>query len=241
MCGRLSWPLGTGLMTDNLEELRNEIDAVDDHILALIAARMVLSDKVTAIKAGKTAFRPGREAALLRRLASQRPDISGMVLLGIWRQILAASLSRQIPSLHFIVHMDVAPTATWHMGSALQASYAMTMADIVAQFGKDASYALVPAVNSAELAEWLYEDANAFVIARTPLFDLGVVPPAYIIGSALADASGDDISLFGVLNSETDTKTGPKTDYAIKSKAGYHPDGTDDQPNTARILGIYAR
>ena len=89
-------------MTDNLDDLRNEIDTVDNRILELITARMDLSDKVTAAKAGKAAFRPGREAALMRRIASQRPDMSGAILLGIWRQILAASLNRQDTNLHFI-------------------------------------------------------------------------------------------------------------------------------------------
>lgn len=225
-------------MTDNLDDLRNEIDKVDNRILELIAARMDLSDKVTAAKAGKVAFRPGREAALMRRLASQRPDMSGVILLGIWRQILAASLSRQDSGLHFIVHKDVAPTAAWHMGSALQARYADTITDIAAQFGAQSDrgempYALVPAVHTPELATWLYEDETAFVIARTPLFDMGAVTPAYIIGSALPDASGDDISLVGVLN--------PDTGHMMTSEEGYHPDGIADQGENARILGIYAR
>lgn len=233
-------------MTDNLDDLRNEIDVVDNRILELIAARMALSDKVTAAKAGKVAFRPGREAALMRRLASQQPDMSGTILLGIWRQILAASLNRQDTGLHFIVHRDVAPTATWHMGSALQASYADTIADIAAQFvtksgtqsdtqsGEgETPYALVPADDSPELAAWLYEDKSAFVIARTPLFDMSAVPPAYIIGPALPDASGDDISLIGVLN--------PDTGHRMHSKTGYYPDGIVDHGDDARILGIYAR
>ena len=225
-------------MTDNLDDLRNEIDAVDDRILELIAARMDLSDKVTAAKAGKAAFRPGREAALMRRLASQRPDISGVILLGIWRQILAASLSRQDTDLHFIVHADVAPTATWHMGSALQVRYVDTISEIAALFASqpdlgDTTYALVPADNTPELAAWLYEDQAAFVIARTPLFDMDAVPPAYIIGPAMPDASGDDISLIGVLN--------PDAGYMIKSEAGYYPDGMANQADDARILGIYAR
>ena len=49
----------------------------------------------------------------------------------------------------------------------------------------------------------------------------------------MPDASGDDISLIGVLN--------PDAGYMIKSEAGYHPDGMADQADDARILGIYAR
>ena len=77
-------PLGTMIMTDNLDDLRNEIDTVDDRILELIAARIAFSDKVTAAKAGKAAFRHGREAAFMRPLAIHPPDLSVDTLLSIW-------------------------------------------------------------------------------------------------------------------------------------------------------------
>ena len=82
-------------MSDKLHKLRDAIDQIDAEILQLITHRMTLSDKVIAAKNGEAAFRPGREAALVRRLASMDTNVAPAVLLGIWRQIMAASLTRQ--------------------------------------------------------------------------------------------------------------------------------------------------
>ena len=82
-------------MSDKLHKLRDAIDHIDAKILQLIAKRMTLSDEVIAAKNGEAAFRPGREAALVRRLAAMDSDMAPAVLLGIWRQIMAASLTRQ--------------------------------------------------------------------------------------------------------------------------------------------------
>ena len=70
-------------MSDNLHKLRNAIDQIDVEILQLITHRMTLSDAVIAAKNGEAAFRPGREAALVRRLAAMESDIAPSVLLGI--------------------------------------------------------------------------------------------------------------------------------------------------------------
>ena len=56
-------------MSDKLHELRDAIDRIDAEILQLIRHRMILSDEIIEAKNGEAAFRPGREAALVRRLA----------------------------------------------------------------------------------------------------------------------------------------------------------------------------
>ena len=91
-------------MSDKLRRLRGAIDQLDADILKLISQRLTLSDEVIAAKNGEAAFRPGREAALIRRLAAMDSDIAPTMLLGIWRQIMAASLSRQNKDLSFAVH-----------------------------------------------------------------------------------------------------------------------------------------
>ena len=95
-------------MSDKLHKLRDAIDHIDAEILKLIAKRMTLSDEVIAAKNGEAAFRPGREAALIRRLAGMDSSMPPAVLLGIWRQIMAASLSRQNKDLTFAVHKAAA-------------------------------------------------------------------------------------------------------------------------------------
>ena len=112
-------------MIEDLSQLRESIDVLDDEILKALAQRMKLSDQVLAAKNGVAAFRPGREAALVRQLVAKGKadglDIGPEVILCVWRQIMAASLSRQDGELVCGVHHDAMPAAAWHMGSALLA------------------------------------------------------------------------------------------------------------------------
>jgi chorismate mutase/prephenate dehydratase len=58
------------LPSDNLPALRQALDALDDRILGLLMERAAVVERVAAIKTGGP-LRPGREAAILRRLLSQ--------------------------------------------------------------------------------------------------------------------------------------------------------------------------
>jgi len=82
------------------------------------------------------------------------------------------------------------------------------------------------------LAVVLAAHNGLYVMARTPLFDMPAIPPAFIIATYLPDPSGDDISLF---LSETATAT-----LDIVAVDGYH-DAAPDNLVGARLVGIYAR
>jgi len=87
----------------SLEEVRARLDVIDSSILALIDERAGLAGQVAAAKAaagdaGKFALRPGREAQLIRRLlARPRKDAAMGVIIRVWRELMADSLSRQGP------------------------------------------------------------------------------------------------------------------------------------------------
>jgi len=86
----------------SLDEVRARIDAIDAQVLSLIAERVVLSAAVTKAKraAGETGFglRPAREAQILRKLLlAKQPQVSFEMVVSLWRQIMADSLSRQGP------------------------------------------------------------------------------------------------------------------------------------------------
>ena len=222
-------------MSDKLRRLRGAIDQLDADILRLISQRLTLSDEVIAAKNGEAAFRPGREAALIRRLAAMDSDIAPGMLLGIWRQIMAASLSRQNKDLSFAVHQAAAPAAIWHMGSALQAHMCDDYASVVALLDSaSCRYGFVPATEDAALAKALLASRQLYIIAHTPLFPIETVTPAYILADYLPDESGDDISLFAV----------PQADDSVQIMAidGYIDDHIPEAFGTAaRLLGIYAR
>jgi len=223
-------------MSDRLRMLRGAIDKLDGEILKLISERLTLSDQVIAAKNGEAAFRPGREAALIRRLAEMDSDIAPSVLLGIWRQIMAASLTRQNQDLTFAVHQTAMPAAIWHMGSALKTNlcddYAAVMGCLDA---KTCRYGLVPAgQDDAALAHELCAHPQIYILARTPLFPIETVAPAYILADYLPDESGDDISLFAVPDANQHVQ--------IVSVDGYINDHIPQNlGGAARLLGIFAR
>ena len=223
-------------MSDKLHKLRESIDQIDAEILQLISRRLTLSDEVIAAKNGEAAFRPGREAALIRRLAALDSSMPPTVLLGIWRQIMAASLRRQNNDLTFAVHEAALSSATWHLGSALTVrqcdDFDLVLALLVST---QCRYGLVPAEHHDNaLAQAMTAAPDIYIMARTPLFPIPTLPPAYILADYLPDESGDDISLFAV----------PEEDNSLQVVAvdGYFDEHIPPSCGVgARLLGIYAR
>lgn len=93
---------------DNLASLRAEIDRIDAEMHALLIQRGAIIDRLIAIKreqGGGSAFRPGREAAMMRRLAERHRGLLPLhTVEGIWRVIIATFTWMQAP---FSVHADV--------------------------------------------------------------------------------------------------------------------------------------
>lgn len=83
---------------DALEEIRREIDGLDDAMLSLIAERLKLADRLAQMKLGQSGLpiRPGREINLLRRLIAAAPaPIERELVAELWRSLMAAALRRQ--------------------------------------------------------------------------------------------------------------------------------------------------
>ena len=88
-------------MSEDLSQLRDAIDRLDSEILQALAKRMQLSDQVIAAKKGAFAFRPGREAALVRQLVANSKangqDLSPAVFWGfgdrLWPPALAGRMA----------------------------------------------------------------------------------------------------------------------------------------------------
>ena len=227
-------------MVEDLSQLRESIDVLDNKILKALVQRMKLSDRVIAAKNGVAAFRPGREAALVRQLAAKVKadglDIAPEVILCVWRQIMAASLGRQDGELAYGVHQDAMPAAAWHMGSAFSASVDNDISRLIeALAAGQFRYTFVPARddNNRDLLACLDQHHQLKIIARTPLYSIGTVHPAFIIADYLPDSSGDDISLYAVR-----TQHG----FDLIDVAGHHElVKPSSVPDGARLIGAYAR
>jgi chorismate mutase len=87
----------------SLEDVRARIDAVDAELLRLIDERSALAREVAAAKAaageaGRFGLRPARETAVLRKLLSApRRAARPALIVRIWRELMADSLSLQGP------------------------------------------------------------------------------------------------------------------------------------------------
>ncbi len=227
-------------MVEDLSQLRESIDVLDDEILKALAKRMKLSDRVIAAKNGVAAFRPGREAALVRRLVAKVKadglDIAPEFVLCVWRQVMAASLGRQGGVLACGVHHDAMPAAAWHMGSAFSAFVDNDIARLIeALAAGQCRYVLVPVRddNHRDLLACLDQHHHLKIIARTPLYSIRTVHPAFIIADYLPDSSGDDISLYAVRTHQG---------FDLVGVAGHHELLTTSRlPDGARLIGAYAR
>ena len=84
------WPGG-------LAALRAELDRIDDALHALLMQRARVVERVA--RSGKrSAYRPGREASIIRRLLRQHSGtLPAQTLVRIWRELLAGTTAMQGP------------------------------------------------------------------------------------------------------------------------------------------------
>jgi chorismate mutase/prephenate dehydratase len=83
-----------------LDSLRAEIDAIDDALHDLLMRRAAVSEQVRAVKqdARPVLFRPGREAAIIKRLLVRHAGaLPPEAVVQVWREIIASSTRLQGP------------------------------------------------------------------------------------------------------------------------------------------------
>jgi len=84
--------------SNNLDDLRAEIDTIDESLHDLIMRRAKVVARVKDVKqdAGGGIFRPGREAEVLRRLVGRHTGaLPSAVIIRIWRELISAFVSMQ--------------------------------------------------------------------------------------------------------------------------------------------------
>lgn len=194
----------TAPAAETLDALRAEIDALDDALHGLLMRRAAVVARLarSAAKPAGTVLRPGREAAILRRLLaahSGAPPASALVR--IWREIFASSLAQQAA---FRVALGpgagLERLAAQHFGTATPLIPAPDCAGALARLaGGEASVAVLPWPRADEATPWWpgLEPGRASVIARLPF--LAEAPPeaeAAVLALYPADPSGRDATLF---------------------------------------------
>ena len=77
-------------MADEIDKLRREIDGLDDELAALIQRRAGLAQKIGALKQGAPAYRPEREAEILKKVAQKKGVLSAERVAAVFREIISA-------------------------------------------------------------------------------------------------------------------------------------------------------
>lgn len=76
---------------EEISRLRGEIDAIDDEVLALVNRRAALAQKIGTLKSGAPAYRPEREAEILRRISAGNPGpLPAESATAVFRAVIAA-------------------------------------------------------------------------------------------------------------------------------------------------------
>ena len=191
-----------------LEALRSEINSLDDamHDLLMRRAEVVQRLGASQAKAAGTVLRPGREAAILRRLLARHTGpLPKAALVRLWRELFASSIAQQG---HFTVALPADPAlarlATAHFGVGTpQRHHPSLGAALAALGGRDANIAVLPwpreSDNRAE--EWWtrFDAQHLSVIARLPFISEREPPlEAAVIGLHPADPSGRDATLMRI-------------------------------------------
>jgi chorismate mutase len=198
-----------------LDDIRREIDQLDQTLLKLIEERLAIAARVAASKGDGPHFRPGREAMILSQLA-QQSSLDPLIIEGIWRQIMSANLSRQSVMRLVMSGQDhmLMPTVNWRFGVEATPIQTDNHAAALAMLAKgEADLAILPhwqnrGQNRGQdrgqdggndwIGDWqddVTQDQRVWLVATAPFFPTPKLSPAALFSRHRPDASGLDVTL----------------------------------------------
>jgi chorismate mutase len=242
-----------------LDALRAEIDSIDDLLHALVMRRAAVVERLarSAAKPAGTTLRPGREAAILRRLLARHAGpLPPAMLVRLWREIFASSIAQQSSfSVALAGDAALARLASGHfgLGTPLR-QHPRAGAALAALPAREAAIAVLPwpRESDSESESWWMrlEAPRLSVIARLPfLAEHEPQLEAAVVALYPADPSGRDRRLLraerpGTPNRAALTAAFPGTRVlAIRRDGGVTRallDTEGDAPPGTITLGRYA-
>src|SRR3954451_19173239 len=199
--------------TPSLGDLRRDIDRIDGAMNDLLMERGRIIDRLIAVKQTQesgSAFRPAREADMMRRLVDRHKGILPLdTAESIWRVIIATFTYVQAP---FSVHADLSPghapvrdSTRFHFGFTVPFVPHMGAASVVEAVSESkGDLGLVPAFAVAGAGAWwnaLEFDSAPKIIARLPFVDRADHPaalPVFVLSRAEPDAMVHEVSVWSV-------------------------------------------
>lgn len=217
-------PATTDSALPSLDALRAEIDRLDDALHNLLIERAGLVTQIAGLAPrGKVAFRPGREAEILRRLLARHAGtLPPRAIVRIWRELFAATTAMQGAVLVTVCDPEpdsgLVACAREHFGALTPLRVHRSPAQAIAEVSAGAATAAVlpePVEEESARAAWWtallrYDGAPArgraeepriHIVARLPFWSArpegGVQTKAMVVAASAADPSSRDRSLLG--------------------------------------------
>jgi chorismate mutase/prephenate dehydratase len=140
---------------DDIAKLRTEIDLLDAELLALVNRRAALAQRIGTLKQGAQAYRPEREAEILRRVTAENPGpLSASGVSAVFREVISAC--RSLEEAIRVAYLG--PEGTFseqallrQFGSSIEALPCASIDEVFRSVETGAArYAVVPVENSAE-------------------------------------------------------------------------------------------
>ena len=197
----------------SLAELREEIDRIDEAMHVLLMKRGEIIDRLITAKQAQesgSAFRPAREAQMMRRLVERHKGILPLdTAESIWRVIIATFTFVQAP---FSVHADLSAgdatmrdSARFHFGFTVPFVPHLGAASVVAMVANSkGDLGLVPAFEIAGAGAWwsaLEFDTAPKIIARLPFVERANHPaalPVFVISRAASGAMVREVEVWSM-------------------------------------------
>jgi len=196
-----------------LDDLRQEIDRIDETMHRLLMERGEIIDRLISVKKSQesgSAFRPQREADMMRRLVKRHKGILPLdTAESIWRVIISTFTYVQAP---FSVHADLSAgdalmrdSARFHFGFTVPFIPHMGAAGVVAAVSASkGDLGLVAAVPVAGAGAWwsaLEFDAAPKIIARLPFVERADHPaalPVFVLSRVADDAKATEAEVWSI-------------------------------------------
>ena len=163
-------------MSEDIGQLRQQIDALDDELLGLVNRRAAIAQRIGALKGAAPAYRAERESEILRRIAERNAGpLPAERAVAVFREIISAC--RGMEATLRVAYLG--PEGTFsemalrkQFGHAVEAEPCASIDDVfrAAESG-GAQFAVVPVENSSEGAVGRTLD----LLLRTPLGICGEV------------------------------------------------------------------
>ncbi len=188
----------------SLAELRREIDRIDEAMHRLLMERGEIIATLIAVKKSDetgSAFRPGREAWMMRRLAARHRGLLPLdTAESIWRVIIGTFTYVQKP---YSVHADISAgdppmrdSARFHFGFTVPLRTHASAAEVIGAVASSVGdLGMFRSDQGAQAGAWwsaLADPSAPKIIARLPFIERPDHPagtPVFVVAKPLADAA----------------------------------------------------